>query len=58
MSLNLSNTASTQWADVLPSDWIKGNSNRLSYALWFTSRGDEGLPVVLVSIHADNLCEA
>ncbi|TNN29944.1 hypothetical protein EYF80_059907 [Liparis tanakae] len=43
--------------EALPPSWIQGDSKGLSGPLRFPGGGDEGLPVVLVSIHTDNLVD-
>lgn len=42
--------------DSLPSSWIHCYANRLACLLWFTCGGNEGLSVVLTTIHTNNLC--
>lgn len=42
--------------DSLPSCWIQCYTNWLAYFLWFTCGANEGLSVVLTSIHTNNLC--
>lgn len=61
MQLNSNKTTHTplgcfiSGTDDLPSRWIQSYSNGLSRSLGFASGGDEGLPIVLVSIDTDNL---
>lgn len=45
-----------QQNDSLPSYWIHCYTNRLACFLWFSCRGNQGLSVVLTSIHTNNLC--
>lgn len=42
--------------DSLPSCWIQCYTHRLACLLWFTCGANEGLPIVLMSIHTNNLC--